>query len=160
MMFVTSKHVFKIKKNVVIFLKITIYLLLPRPFNRFGVSLLQIDGLTVTAFFLVFFFAKWHWVFGVRHVRVLVLITERAFLGLTFQLFICTVSICSIHFVQMQGKERHPENSDVIKFCQFAFVIYSKLCVDISWPFHSQDFHMNSPVCHTFPILLVLITWC
>ena len=30
-MFVTSKHVFKIKKNVVIFLKITIYFLLSRP---------------------------------------------------------------------------------------------------------------------------------
>ena len=70
--------------------------------------------------------------FGVRHVRVRVLITEGAFLGLTFQLFICTVSICSTHLVEMQGKERHPENSDVIKFGQFAFVIYSKLCVDIS----------------------------
>ena len=87
-------------------------------------------------------------------------LTEGAFLKLTFQLFVWLVFICSTHSVEMLSKERHPESTDVPKFSQYALTIYCKLCVDISSPFHSQDFHINSPACHIFFILLVLTIWC
>ena len=83
--------------------------------------------------FSVFFLAKWHnfecW--------------EQAkppFLKLIFQLFVSTLFTCSLHSVEISG------STDVFKFCQYAFIIYNKLCVDISWPFHSQDLHVNSSV--------------
>ena len=60
------------------------------------------------------------------------------------------------HYIQL----KFTRSTNVFKFCQYAFIICNKLCVDISWPFHSQDFHMNSSVCHTFLNLLVLIIWC
>ena len=60
------------------------------------------------------------------------------------------------HYIQL----KFTGSTDVFKCCQYAFIICNKLCVDISWPFRSQDFHMNSSVCHTFLNLLVLIIWC
>ena len=40
------------------------------------------------------------------------------------------------HYIQLKFT-----STDVFKFCQYAFIICNTLCVDISWPFHSQDFH-------------------
>ena len=59
-------------------------------------------------------------------------LTEGAFLKLNFQLFPSTVFTCSTHSVEMHGKEGRPESTDVLKFCQYAFIMYGKLCVDIS----------------------------
>ena len=67
-------------------------------------------------------------------------LTEGAFLKLTFQLFFSTVFFCSTHSIEMHGKERHTESTDVLKFCQYALIIQSKFCVDLGCPFHSQDF--------------------
>ena len=59
-------------------------------------------------------------------------LTEEVFLKLNFQLFLSTVFICSTHSVEMHGKDGRPERTVVLKFCQCAFIIYGKLCVDIS----------------------------
>ena len=79
--------------------------------------------------FSVFFRAKWQWVLRTRQSDV----RERASLS--------QADLSTFRF-------------DVVyKF--IAFTICDKLCVDISWPFHS-----HSSVCHTFLNLIVLIIWC
>ena len=91
----------------------------------------QIDVLTVIAFFVWFSFSQNdtdRWEPGTNDVSL----KEGAFLTLTFQLFVSTVFIYSTHSVEMHVKERHPESTDVLKFCQYSFMIYSKLCVDIN----------------------------
>ena len=54
-------------------------------------------------------------------------LTEGVFLKLTFQLFVWVVYICSTHSVEMLSKERHPESTDVLKFCQYALILQA-LC--------------------------------
>ena len=109
--------------------------------------------------FLVFFLAKWHRVLGNRQSDVRdINIGSLPFSSWPFNLSFRR-SLLAQH-IQLKFTRTASGSTDVFKFCQYAFIIYIKLCVDISWPFHSQDFHMNSSVCHTFLILLLLITWC
>ena len=68
------------------------------------------------------------------------------FLKLTFQLSFRRSLLAE--YVQLKFTRTAFGSTDVFKFCQYAFIISSKVCVDISWPFHSQEFNMNSSVCH------------
>ena len=59
------------------------------------------------------------------------------------------------------SRERHPEaqmSSNSVSVHLKYIVRFVLILVDPL--IHSQDFHMNSSVCHTFLILLVLIIWC
>ena len=78
---------------------------------------------------LVVFLTKWHRVLGTRQSVMYVR-------GPAFEVFL---------LIQLKFTRTASGSTDVFKFCQYAFIIYSKLCVDISWPFHSQNFHTCLP---------------